>query len=144
MGPICGRQDPGGTHIGPMNFAIWGVSNTDIISFMWIKSFMLSLWNILLNNNIICIITNSFLPWWLHKIARPVIAYSHFVFCWSLIPIFIWPLFVVCFLLMSRFLWPNKVFHSNNSHYIDVIMGAIASKITSLTIVYSTVYSSAD
>ena len=23
MGPICGRQDPGGPHIGPMNFAIW-------------------------------------------------------------------------------------------------------------------------
>ena len=24
MGPIWGRQDPGGRHIGPMNFAIWG------------------------------------------------------------------------------------------------------------------------
>ena len=24
MGPICGRQDPGGPHVGPMNFAIWG------------------------------------------------------------------------------------------------------------------------
>ena len=30
------------------------------------------------------------------------------------------------------------------SHYDDVIMGAIASQITSLTIVYSTVYSGAD
>ena len=30
------------------------------------------------------------------------------------------------------------------SHYTDVIMGAIASQITSLTIVYSTVYSDAD
>ena len=29
-------------------------------------------------------------------------------------------------------------------HYSDVIMGAMASQITSLTIVYSTVYSSAD
>ena len=29
-------------------------------------------------------------------------------------------------------------------HYIDVIMGAMASRITSLTIVYSTVYSGAD
>ena len=29
-------------------------------------------------------------------------------------------------------------------HYTDVIMGAIASQITSLTIVYSTVYSDAD
>ena len=25
MGPIWGRQDPGGPHAGPMNFAIWDV-----------------------------------------------------------------------------------------------------------------------
>ena len=25
MGPIWGRQDPGGPHVGPMNFAIWEV-----------------------------------------------------------------------------------------------------------------------
>ena len=24
MGPIWGRQDPGGLHVGPINFAIWG------------------------------------------------------------------------------------------------------------------------
>ena len=24
MGPIWGRQDPGGPHVGPMNSAIWG------------------------------------------------------------------------------------------------------------------------
>ena len=24
MGPIWGRQDPGGPHVGPMNIAIWG------------------------------------------------------------------------------------------------------------------------
>ena len=23
MGPIWGQQDPGGLHVGPMNFAIW-------------------------------------------------------------------------------------------------------------------------
>ena len=23
MGPIWGRQDPGGPHVGPMNFGIW-------------------------------------------------------------------------------------------------------------------------
>ena len=23
MGPICGRQDPVGSHVGPINFAIW-------------------------------------------------------------------------------------------------------------------------
>ena len=25
MGPIWGRQGPGGPHVGPMNFAIWGL-----------------------------------------------------------------------------------------------------------------------
>ena len=26
MGPIWARQDPGGPHVGPMNFVIWGGS----------------------------------------------------------------------------------------------------------------------
>ena len=30
MGPIWGRQDPGGPHVGPMNFAIW-VSCSDYL-----------------------------------------------------------------------------------------------------------------
>ena len=34
--------------------------------------------------------------------------------------------------------------HIASAHYSDVIMGAIASEITSLTIVFSTVYSDAD
>ena len=25
IGPIWGRQDPGGPHVGPMNFAIWDI-----------------------------------------------------------------------------------------------------------------------
>ena len=33
---------------------------------------------------------------------------------------------------------------SNELHYIDVVMGTMASQITSLTIVYSTVYAGAD
>ena len=24
MGPVWGRQEPGGPHVGPMNFDIWG------------------------------------------------------------------------------------------------------------------------
>ena len=38
----------------------------------------------------------------------------------------------------------NEEATSQSMHYDDVIMGAIASQITSLTIVYSTVYSGAD
>ena len=29
MGPICGRQDPGGPHVGPMIFAIWCVTRVE-------------------------------------------------------------------------------------------------------------------
>ena len=32
MGPIWGQQDPGGPHVGPMNFAIW--DTVDII-YLW-------------------------------------------------------------------------------------------------------------
>ena len=31
MGPICGRQNPGGPHVGPKNFAIW-VNNVRSVS----------------------------------------------------------------------------------------------------------------
>ena len=42
------------------------------------------------------------------------------------------------------FVWGNNVIHLPVFHYNDVTMAATASLITSLTIVYSTVYSSAD
>ena len=46
-----------------------------------------------------------------------------------------------CYLChISQSVWPMAPF----THYGDVIMGAIASQITSLTIVYSAVYSDAD
>ena len=28
MGPIWGPQDPGGPHVGPMNFAIWDIMHS--------------------------------------------------------------------------------------------------------------------
>ena len=40
--------------------------------------------------------------------------------------------------------WVKDQLGTSMMHYGDVIMGAIASQITSLTIVYSTVYSDAD
>ena len=44
--------------------------------------------------------------------------------------------------LLATFYW--KITHASYNHYSDVIVGAMASQITSLTIVYSTVYSGAD
>ena len=34
MEPIWGRQDPGGPHVGPMNFAIWDPSG---IQRLWVE-----------------------------------------------------------------------------------------------------------
>ena len=31
MAPIWGRQDPGGPHVGPMNFALWGYTTIAIL-----------------------------------------------------------------------------------------------------------------
>ena len=43
------------------------------------------------------------------------------------------------------FVWESYIQHQNQTnHYIDVIMTTMASQITSLTVVYSTVYSDAD
>ena len=41
MGPTWGRQDPGGPHVGPMNFAIRGYIETSDIKFvlLWIVFF---------------------------------------------------------------------------------------------------------
>ena len=41
MGPIWGRQDPGGRHVGPMNFAIW-VSNG--VTTVWLSHWYLLWW----------------------------------------------------------------------------------------------------
>ena len=35
MGPIWGRQGPGGPHVGPMNFAIWGITRNR--RYVWIE-----------------------------------------------------------------------------------------------------------
>ena len=32
MGPIWGRQDPGGPHVGPMNFAIWDILSPNLLT----------------------------------------------------------------------------------------------------------------
>ena len=49
---------------------------------------------------------------------------------------------------LKTFIWHKKYNHETNwhvaLHYGDVIMGTIASQITSLTVVYPTVYSDAD
>ena len=41
MGPIWGRQDPGGPHVGPMNFAIWVATNALVTTNGGSRSFLI-------------------------------------------------------------------------------------------------------
>ena len=34
MGPIWGRQEPGGPHVGPMNFIIWDIASRMQVTFL--------------------------------------------------------------------------------------------------------------
>ena len=34
MGSIWGRQDPGGPHVGPMNFAIWAYPHAGLLNLL--------------------------------------------------------------------------------------------------------------
>ena len=58
----------------------------------------------------------------------------------------------LCQIILHTALWNHNLLHTEmiavfiiaQVHYCDVMIGAIASQITSITIVYSTVYSDAD
>ena len=41
MGPIWGRQDPSGPHVGPMNFVIWdAMGKQGLVKFEYITAFL--------------------------------------------------------------------------------------------------------
>ena len=42
MGPIWGRQDPGGPHVSPMNFAIWAVFHGNVTQQTLVKVYLVS------------------------------------------------------------------------------------------------------
>ena len=116
MGPIWGRQDPGGPHVGPMNYAIWEAYNQD------------------------------------HEYAVSPIGFElqvkdlHYE---QMGKYFMESNWSINQLMISQHLfmqWPNDKYANTHTrvYYNDVIMGAMASQITSLTIVYPTVYSGTD
>ena len=73
------------------------------------------------------LLTNGVFPW-LNMIKLLALAPD-----WKYCKLLFWPI-VICLSWLSI----------SNLHYTDIIMGTIASQITSLTIFYSTVYSDAD
>ena len=62
-GPIWGRQDPGGPHVGPVNFAIWEASH-----------FIMSSTGIEISHNL----KNSTMRMQYFKISWPIIIEFHF------------------------------------------------------------------
>ena len=61
MGPIWGRQDPGGPHVGPMNFAIWDVTLLKCCSIFGQNKLRESISVIMIDSNI------QFSLLWSHK-----------------------------------------------------------------------------
>ena len=60
MGPIWGRKDPGGPHVGPMNLAIWVVTKHQKHMWCqkeqgWLMAQYYSLWLLQLIQMILCI-----------------------------------------------------------------------------------------
>ena len=57
MGPIWGRQDPGGPHVGPMNFAIWNYSIHSGVKFYFVETAKISCPSRLAVNELIYLVT---------------------------------------------------------------------------------------
>ena len=132
MGPIWGRQDPGGPHVGPMNFAIW-------VSFYC---------------HIVCSVL--LLHWGLIKIVDSLQPFQN-AFSWEKTFVYLFRFHLHLFLRVQLTMghhWFTQWLgtEQTTSHYLDpwqrlvmhiyitgrssdVIMSAMASQITSLTIV---------
>ena len=76
--------------------------------------------------------------WWFETLLCPLWRHSNECVVHHFLPLFIWDIRVCYFLFNSLECSAKTV---GICHYNDVIMSAMASQITSLTIVYSTVYS---
>ena len=67
MGPIWGRQDPGGPHVGPINFAIWVEILHDLsakgTNHMWHWVFFLWIFTLVCIYFFHCILTIEYLGW---------------------------------------------------------------------------------
>ena len=67
-----------------------------------------------------------------------------YIWIYIYIYIYIYHTNVSAIINLQKMFWPRTFFEITGLHYNDVIMSPMASQFTSLTIVYSTVYSGAD
>ena len=75
MGHIWGLQDPGGPHVGPMNFAIWVAQSLQRRKWTSLFLHLMHLW--IQVKCVTCSISRSplhvYLPWWVTRVA----SFSH-------------------------------------------------------------------
>ena len=94
MGPIWGRQDPGGSHVGPMNFAIWGVC-----ILRWNTVWNLMVW---FHTSFLLILVSNKDVYWIYCCLICILLICHAYLMKPVIPsMFTHCLPIVCFLLMT-------------------------------------------
>ena len=162
MGPIWGQQDPGGPHVGPMNFVMFAKYSYKRCSIACVglcpAMFSFPFWIVVDSSGRLFhnLSTNHGVPQHVQTYARCQSGCgTHSVCCKYFgkvlmsMSLWVWPhKDTPHFVLMGK-LWVVYWKYLNENcvclyHYNDVIMGMIASQINSLTIVYSTIYSDTD
>ena len=164
MGPIWGQQDPGGHHVGPLKFAIWDCFRafrpTNAVyglqvgavkaAIVIINTFLLETMKaFILGNDKIYPNFNDFpsLGFDIYSRARLSFIANTITADNPVKPrnqgINIHGIELLAPIIIIIYCNSREV-SGHMRHYSDVIMGAIASQITSLASVYSTVYSDAD
>ena len=181
MGPIWGRQDPGGPHVGPTNFAIWEYANddmgahsaslsvcegkpraTDVFPHKGITKMRNFYVSLLLDRTRCRIYSRVAADLRRHGIQQYPCQFNifgdkeyrdiHKLFkmiqgltcAKEMLSSFLYTAVDVSFSFAGAYIrikYRGSGCLSHTLHYYDVIMGAMASQITSLTIIYSTVYS---
>ena len=134
MGPIWGCQDPGGPHVGPMNFAIWVHAPYPTVNAMPADALATS--GARASTGMAFHTESQNIP---SSASEELITHGPTMrTTWTQDKIYV--MISVDTLGCSH----RRIWGVCSEHYCDVIMGTMVSQITSLMIVYSTVYSSAD
>ena len=117
MGPIWGRQDPAGSHVGPMNFAIWGVC-----ILRWNTVWKLMVW---FHTSFLLILVSNKDVYWIHCCLICILLICHAYLMKLVIPsMFTHCLPIVCFLLMT---WcfslnPQQDFKTVSIYWIEELL----------------------
>ena len=59
MGPVWGRQDPGGPQVGPINFAIWDETKMSLVKYGYLYKIKYILFDWLLSMELATVVGTS-------------------------------------------------------------------------------------